>query len=67
MSTDLRPIEEGTRIAVRSRYDGDWARGFSVMNVVLDEGEVWYRIRRHSDGVVLPVLFPFQDVIPDRS
>jgi len=67
MSIDLRPIEPGGWVAVRSSYDGGWARGFSIAEVTDKAGEVWYRIRRQSDGVVLPVLFAFQDVIPDRT
>jgi len=66
MSIDLSPLEAGARVAVRSRYDGAWARGFSIAEVVDDAGEVWYRLRRHADGAVLPVLFTFHDVIPDR-
>jgi hypothetical protein len=67
VSADLRPIEPGGRVAVRSRYDGGWAKGFSIAEVIDDAGEVWYRIRRQLDGAVLPVLFGFHDVIPDRS
>ena len=61
-----RPIAAGRRVAVRSLYDGDWVRGFSIAEVIVKAGEVWYRIRRHADDVVLPVLFAFQDVMPDR-
>jgi hypothetical protein len=66
MSIDLRPIQAGGRVAVRSRYEGGWARGFSIAEVIENAGEVWYRIRRQADDAVLPVLFAFHDVIPDR-
>jgi hypothetical protein len=67
MSADLRPIEAGSPVAVRSRYDGGWARGFSIAEVIDKLGEVWYRIRRDSDGAVMPTLFTYHDVIPDRG
>ena len=66
VSVDLRPIDAGRPVAIRSYYDGDWARGFSIAEVILKAGEVWYRIRRLADNAVLPALFAFQDVIPDR-
>jgi hypothetical protein len=66
MSMDLRPIDAGSRVAVRAAYDGGWARGFSIAEVIDRAGEVWYRIIRLADGAVLPALFAFHDVIPDR-
>jgi hypothetical protein len=67
MSIELHPIEPGTRVAVRSRYHGGWSPGFSIAEVIDGAGEIWYRILRHADSTVLPVLFTFHDVIPDRS
>src|SRR5258708_18759468 len=52
VSAHLRPIEPGGSVAVRSRHDGGWAKGFSIAEVIDDAGEVWYRIRRQLDGVV---------------
>jgi hypothetical protein len=50
-------MEQGTRVEVRSRFDDRWSRGFEVAEVV-DEGEgARYRLKRRSDGSVLPVLF----------
>ena len=56
----------GAPVAVRSNYDGGWARGFRIAEVIEVDGVPSYRVRRYDD-VVLPALFPFQDVIPDRS
>ena len=53
---DRRPIRRlgpGTRVEVLSGYGTSWARGFEVANV--EEGE--YRVRRVSDGHVLPETF----------
>ena len=48
-----RVFEEGARVEVRRRFDQSWARGFEIAEVV----EGGYRLRRLSDGSVLPVVF----------
>lgn len=55
-------LEPGTRVEVRSRFDQHWARGFEVAEVC----ETGYRIRRLSDGAVLPTEFAEDDVRPAR-
>jgi hypothetical protein len=55
-------LKEGLRVEVKSRFDGHWARGFEVDTV--EEGGV--RVRRVSDGSVLPVLFTLDEVQPER-
>ena len=52
----------GTKVYVRDRYLGNWCSGFTVAEVH-DDG---YRLRRLSDGRVLPDLFPFADVHMER-
>src|SRR6266567_8832597 len=50
-------MRQGTRVEVRARFDDRWARGFEVAEVV-DEGDAArYKLRRRSDGSVLPALF----------
>jgi hypothetical protein len=58
-------VDTGTRVEVRSRFDRGWARGFEVAEVIggVDPG---YRIRRRSDGSVLPVVFSPDDVREER-
>ena len=56
------PLEPGTRVEVRSRFDRSWARGFEVATVVKDG----YGIRRRSDGALLPATFDPADVRPER-
>ena len=41
-------------VEVRNRYDGQWVGGFQVV----EEGPSGYRLRRLSDGAVLPEQFP---------
>ena len=51
-------LRTGDAIEVRCHFNCSWARGFSVADVVTEDDEVLYRIRRASDGAVLPALFP---------
>jgi len=56
-------LEPGARVEVRRRFDQSWARGFEVAEI-LPEG---YRIRRRSDGSVLPTDFAAEEVRPERK
>lgn len=61
-------MQPGTRIEVRSRFDRRWARGFEV-DAVLSENTgrfSQYRVRRRSDGSVLPALFVDDEVREER-
>jgi hypothetical protein len=58
-------VERDVRVEVRSRFDGSWCRGFEIVGV-LDGGES-YRIRRVSDGVVLPVTISADDIAEERA
>lgn len=62
----LGTVNPGTRIEVRSRFDQRWARGFELAEVVEDEGQARYRVRRRSDGSVLPALFIDDDVREEK-
>lgn len=46
-------IEPGTRVEVMSSFDQAWKRGFTVEATGVDG----YRLRRASDGEVLPTSF----------
>jgi hypothetical protein len=52
----------GTRVEVRSRFDGTWANGFEVAEAVADG----YRVRRLSDGTLLPAVFDDDEVRRER-
>jgi hypothetical protein len=57
----------GTRVEVRSRFEDRWTRGFEVSEVVEpDTGPTVYRVRRRSDGSILPVTFSDDDVREER-
>jgi hypothetical protein len=60
----MRP---GTRVEVRSRFEARWTRGFEVSEVLQpDEGPPQYRVRRRSDGSILPVTFTDDDLREER-
>jgi hypothetical protein len=48
----------GTAIEVVNRFTEDWSAGFEVLEVVADG----YRIRRRSDGTVIPTTFTVSEV-----
>ena len=60
----------GTRVEVRSRFDQRWSRGFEISEIVSgDHGETGparYRVRRRSDGSILPVVFTGDDLREER-
>ena len=56
-------LSGGTRVEVRKRLDGDWARGFEVISGDSDG----YRLRRLSDGVELPLQFADDDVRKEKK
>lgn len=56
-------LATGTRIDVRSRFVGSWTHGFEVAEKVDERG---YRIKRLSDGAVLPDIFDEEEVRPER-
>lgn len=49
-------------VEVRSRFDQQWVHGFEVAEPVDEPKQHGYRIRRRSDGSVLPVVFSPDDV-----
>lgn len=56
-------LQVGDKVEVRRRFDAQWARGFEIVDVA-DDG---YRVRRTSDGEVLPVTFAPDDVREARK
>ena len=59
---DLVGLRPGQRVEVRKRFDGTWARGFEIAEV-LDGG---YRVRRRTDDSVLPAVFTADEVRSER-
>lgn len=61
-------VPRGCAVAVRSTLDGHWSTGFDISETVEGvEGSTvvtGYILQRHSDGEVLPAVFPMDDVIP---
>ena len=55
-------LKPGAKVEVRTAFDRSWARGFEV-EAVTDAG---YRLRRLSDGSLLPVTMPEDQVRRER-
>lgn len=52
----------GTPTEVRNRFDGRWAPGFRIEEIEDHQGEVVVRVRRLSDGYLVPAWLPAEDV-----
>ena len=61
-SSSPQQLAPGVDVEVRARFDGAWKRGFEIAAI---EDEL-YRIRRRSDGTVLPKPFAAGDVRETR-
>lgn len=51
-----RLLELGTEVEVRDSFEGHWHAGYVVAAV--EDGGARYRLRRASDGSVLPEALP---------
>jgi len=56
-------LNQGDRVEVRRRFDAAWARGFEVAEI----SESGVRVKRLSDGEVLPVAFDPDDIRKERK
>ena len=59
---DMADFRPGQRVEVRRRFDGSWARGFEIAEVVAGG----YRLRRRTDDSVLPAVFSPEEVRAER-
>jgi hypothetical protein len=57
-------VKPGTHVEVRNSFDQGWSRGFEIAEIVEESDKL--RIRRRSDGAVLPVTFEVDDVREER-
>ena len=55
-------MERGADVEVHSRFDGTWIRGFEVADIEQHDRAPALRLRRRSDGAVLPALFDPEEV-----
>lgn len=57
-------VRPGTRVEVRSRFESKWTRGFEVADRAESDalGAATYKVRRRSDGSILPVTFSEADL-----
>lgn len=59
----MREPESGTAVEILNCFERRWSRGFEVVERMTDG----YRVRRLSDGSVLPVVFAEDVVRPDPA
>ena len=59
----MEDLVAGTKVEVRRRFDQHWTRGFEIAEIVGDR----YRLRRLSDGSVLPADFEGEELRPERK
>lgn len=50
-------LAPGDPVEVQNRFDGSWCTGFEIAEVLGSPPHWTYRIRRLSDGEVLPRIF----------
>ncbi len=62
-ASGLRTLAVGTKVEVRTGFDGSWSPGFEV-DEVIDRS---YRLRRRSDGQLLPEVLPSDAVRRERK
>jgi hypothetical protein len=48
------------------RYQNRWVAGFEIVDTLREGNECRFRIRRNSDGYVLPRTFAAADVRPNK-
>jgi hypothetical protein len=51
-----------SEIEVRTRFDGAWVRGFEVAEETTRRDQPALRLRRRSDGTLLPAWFTRDEV-----
>ena len=56
-------MKPGDHVEVRNNFDNEWSRGFEIVEVVFDDA---VRIRRRSDGALLPVPFAVAEVREEK-
>ena len=59
-------VRTGTRVEVRTRFESSWTRGFEIADRAEHDGRAHYKVRRRSDGSILPVTFTDDDVREER-
>ncbi len=58
----MKRVRPGTRVEVRSRFESKWSRGFEIADCDEHGDQARYKVRRRSDGSILPVTFSADDL-----
>lgn len=60
-------MSEVDEVEVRTRFDGHWIGGYELHDVDRGQGEPRFRVRRQSDGRVLPDWFTAHEIRPPQT
>jgi hypothetical protein len=63
--TEVGLFAPGARVQVRCRFNGHWVSGFVASGLSDNAEQPALRVKRVSDGSVLPHAFTMDDVRPD--
>ena len=58
-------MERDEHVRVRSRFDGRWSHGFVLVDKRNDHLQQQFKVKRVSDGAVLPGVFSSDEVKPE--
>lgn len=58
---------EFDEVEVRNRFTGDWGGGFELQDTESAGAETRFRVRRRSDGALLPGWFSGMEIRPPQS
>ncbi|HET6794545.1 MAG TPA: hypothetical protein VFH45_08895 [Acidimicrobiales bacterium] len=64
MTDAIGRSRDAHEIEVRNRFEGGWSRGYLLDEVISNGDTEVYRVRRRSDGRVLPLLFQPGEIRP---
>jgi hypothetical protein len=59
-------VRPGTHVEVRQRFESGWSRGFEIAETTGVGDSQRYKLRRRSDGSILPALFDEDDLREER-
>jgi hypothetical protein len=64
MPDNTPPLEPGVPVEVRNRFTGQFAGGFEIAERIVEAPTVSkYRLRRITDGAILPAVFNQEDLM----
>ncbi len=60
------PVKVGVRVEVRNRFEAGWSRGFEIAEIIEAQHGLEFKVKRRSDGSLLPSAFSVDDLREER-